>query len=183
MSGGGYFSAAGGALNVVGSISSGQSKAASLEAQAALADENAQVAVQAGDTDAFKQQVLARQRIGAAAAGYGGSGVRSNSGSVLAVLGSSAVNAEVDKQNILRGAQIKAMNYRNQAILDRSSAASAASAGYMQALMGVARVGAAFYTGGASEVALAASSAAQAARNDKSDAAEWNSADSTANGG
>lgn len=118
-------SAPGSFISAFGSLQAGQSTADSLQAQAALQRQQAQEALNAGQYDAMKSQMMSSMSIGKSIAAYGASGVTANSGSVLAVLAASASNAELDRLNILHGADIKAANYRNQAAMDEAGASSA----------------------------------------------------------
>lgn len=145
-------SIAGGVVGGLGAIYGGEQQASLLDAQANLANENAKVALEAGDYDAYRQEARARQQIGAQGAQFAASGVRMNSGSVLSVLGASAENAELDRQNIVNQSKIKAMNYQNQAVLDQSSAASAITAGYINGAASFLGAGGKYFgnsTGGA----------------------------------
>lgn len=118
-----------GGVQALGALSSGESQSEALGYSADVASNNATLALQAGDMNARRQQMLSSQKIGAERAGYGASGIDSGSGSALDVLGSSAMNGELDKLNILHGAQVQAINFENQAAIDRSQADSAKNAG------------------------------------------------------
>lgn len=130
----GAVSAGAGGISALGSLFGGQSTANSLNAQADLQMQNAQEAESQGKYDAMKSSLVAGQKIGAITAGYGASGVSSNSGSALEVLRASASNAELDRLNILHGADVKAVNYENQASLDRLSASSALNGSIFSAI-------------------------------------------------
>lgn len=106
-----------------GNYVSGQAQADALEYQATIAGQNATLARQAGASDAARAALFANQKIGAEVAGYAASGVETNSGSAMAVIQSSHANAELDRLNILHGADIKAINFENQASIDRIGAA------------------------------------------------------------
>lgn len=123
----------GGPFNAYGSIMSGQMTADTLNAQAGQQDAMAREAEAAGKYNASRQMMAANQKIGQSVAAYGAAGVTSNSGSVGAVLASSAANAEADRLNILHGADIKAINYNNQASMDRYGAQSAIAGSHWQA--------------------------------------------------
>ena len=91
-------------------------------------------AEEAGQFDVFKQQLKATQSLGRATAGYGAAGVASGSTSVQDVLGAGAMNAELDRQEILHGADIKAVSHENQASLDTFGANSALEGSYFSAI-------------------------------------------------
>jgi hypothetical protein len=123
----------GGPFNAAGDIVQGQMTSQTLDAQAGLADANAQEAENQGQYNATRQSLISSQKIGESEAAYGASGVTSSSGSVADVIGASNANAEMDRLNILHGADIKALNYNNQALMDRYGAASATYGSYWAA--------------------------------------------------
>ena len=125
--------AASGGVQAAGALIQGQSSANSLDAQADLNIENANEAEQQGAFDATKSTIQAGHKIGSEVANYGASGVTSTSGSVMAVLGASAANAELDRLNILHGADIKSIQYQNQASMERLGATSAIVGSYFSA--------------------------------------------------
>ena len=123
----------GGVLSAYGDIMQGQMTSQSLQAQAKLQEEQANEAGEAGQFNAARSMLISGQKIGQSIASYGASGVTQGSGSVQDVLGASAANAELDRLNILHGADIKAINYNNQASLDRYGADSALQGSYWKA--------------------------------------------------
>ncbi|MEO8837536.1 MAG: hypothetical protein ABI351_02360 [Herbaspirillum sp.] len=139
---------AGGAIGGIGALMSGQSQYDSLNAQADLQQKNAQEALAQGQFNANKSALQSGQRIGDTTAAFGAGGVRSNSGSVMAVLGASAANAELDRLNILHGADMRAINYQNEASMERVGAQNAKVGSYFSAFGSVAGAGARAYSGG-----------------------------------
>lgn len=137
MSAGAAGMAGGGLLSGIGALEQGSQTAAALKYQATVQTNNANEALEAASLNANRSSIMAAKTIGAAKAGYGSSGVTSDSGSVAAVLGASAANAELDRQNILYGGQIRAINSENQAHMDEVGAANATSASYLKAFAGV----------------------------------------------
>lgn len=129
--------AVGGVVSAYGSLLNGQNTANSLNAQAGMQRVQAGEALQAGNYDAYRQALMAREAQGRATAALGASGVASGSSSEQAVLMSGAINAELDRQNILHGADIRATNYENQASLDSFGASKALEGSYFSALAGV----------------------------------------------
>jgi hypothetical protein len=123
-----------GGISAYGAIQAGQSTADSLNAQADIAMKNADEALAQGKYNAARQSAVADNKIGASIAAYGASGVATNYGSAAEVIGAGARNAELDRLNILHGADVKAINYRNQAAMDRYGADSAIKGSYWQAL-------------------------------------------------
>lgn len=120
-------------VNAYGALASGQMTAQTLQAQANLQQQQAQEAQAAGKYNASREMMLANQKIGTSIAAYGAAGVSQNSGSVQNVLANSAANAELDRLNILHGADVKAINYNNQASMDMYGAASAITGSYWNA--------------------------------------------------
>lgn len=123
----------GGPFNAAGDIVQGQMTSQSLDAQAGLATANAQEAEDQGQYNARRQSLISSQKIGTSVASYGAAGVTADSGSVANVIGASNANAELDRLNILHGADVKSLNYLNQATMDRYGAASATYGSYWQA--------------------------------------------------
>lgn len=130
---GGGISALSGLISGIGAIMAGQSTANSLNAQANLQLQNAQEAEAQGQYNALKSQLASSLKLGTISANYGASGVQATSGSVQDVIASSTSSAELDRLNILHGADVKAINYENQAAMDKVGAQSAITGSYFQA--------------------------------------------------
>lgn len=128
-------------FGAVGSIASGNATGNALENSAQINESNAVLAEETGQYDANRSNIMAEHKIGTATAAYGANGAASDSGSVLNVLAASRANAELDRLNILHGADVKAINYRNQASIERSGASSARTAGYLNAVSSIAMGG------------------------------------------
>ncbi len=135
----------GGMLGAAGALSEAQDKADSLDQEAQIQDKNAAMARQAGKDNAQRQQIVATQKIGGIQADYASSGITSDSGSVLDILRQSHTNAEMDRLEILHGANIKAVNAENRASAARFGASRTRSAGNFNAFSalfgGVAKAG------------------------------------------
>lgn len=121
-------------FSAYGSLLQGNMTNQSLNNQAGIQEQNAAEAESQGQQEAKQQGIVSEQKIGQSVASYGASGVTQNSGSVGAVIGESHANAELDRLNILHGADIKATNYDNQATMDRYGANSALLGSYWSAL-------------------------------------------------
>jgi len=146
MGGYGAGSQAGGDfISSLGALYSGQSEAAALNAQSTIQAQNASLDLAASRTNAARSQILSGQRIGAIQAAAGASGV-TQSGSVLSILAASTMNAEMDRQNILFGGQVKAIQAENQSSMDQFGAQSALTGSYFKAAGGM-------YQGGMSAIA------------------------------
>lgn len=124
----------GGAIGAEGALLKGQMTANSLNAQADQERIQAEEAKQAGAYNVFRQQMQATQSLGRATAAYGASGVASGSTSEQSVLMAGAMNSELDRQNILHGANMKAVQYENQASLNKFGANSALEGSYFSAI-------------------------------------------------
>jgi len=120
-----------GDLKAYGAWYQGQATKQSLDQQADIQEDNARAALEAGELDAQRQMIMAKGKIGGMTAAYGASGVTSNSGSMLEVIRSSYQNAELDNMNIKYGAKLRAINYENQASLNRAGGKSAMTAAYI----------------------------------------------------
>lgn len=134
--------AGGSAVGAIGALIQGQSQAGSLKYNAEVQENNAKAALLSAKLNADKQSLQFNKTQGQAVAGFGASGVEGDSGSVLAVLGANAANAELDRQNIIYGGQVRQINYENQASLDSFGAQSALNGSYLSALGGLAKGGA-----------------------------------------
>lgn len=131
----------GSGLQAIGALQQGQATANSLNAQADLQIQNAAEAEAAGRFNAMRSTLNANQKIGTIAANYGASGVTSASGSVQAVLTASASNAEMDRLNILHGADLQSIQYENQASMERRGAQSAITGSIFSAVGAGAQAG------------------------------------------
>lgn len=131
---------AGFGLSAIGSLLEGAGTANALDYNAEVQGNNAYSALLAAKMNADKQSLQTNRIIGGAKAAYGASGVTADSGSVFSVLSASAANAELDRQNIIYGGQVKAVNYENQAALDKTSAQNALTSSYLKAAGSIAMI-------------------------------------------
>lgn len=126
--------AVGGIVSSAGALLKGQTTANSLNAQAQIQEQQAAESKQAAQYNVFRSQLNASMAQGRASAAYGAAGVSSSSESAQAVLMAGAQNAELDRQNILHEADYRAINYENQASLDRIGADSSLEGSYFSAM-------------------------------------------------
>ncbi len=119
----------GGGFSAVGQVNETQDKAWQLEDEAIIAEKNAKLARETGAYNAKRQELETNQRIGAIQADVGASGIASDSGNILDVLRQSAVNAELDRQTILRGSELQARNFDLRASQARVGARETKKAG------------------------------------------------------
>ena len=125
--------AVGTGLQAFGQIQQGQQQAAALRYNAAIAEQQGRYARDQARIDADTAATDARRRIGAAAAGFGASGVELGSGSPLDVLEFSAAEAERQQQLIQYRGDVRASGYEAQAGIDRFSASNAIRSSYLAA--------------------------------------------------
>lgn len=128
-------------IGAYGSILKGNEQSAALDRSAAIARNNAALEIQAGELNASISAIRSQNKMGAISAGFGAGGVASDSGSALSILAMSESNAELDRQNIMHGAKVRAINYENQARADEIGSESALKAGYMNAFSSLMMAG------------------------------------------
>lgn len=126
----------GGGTSAFGSLYAGQMESQALSAQANVQRQNAELDLAAGKANAARSQMLGGQRMGAIQGAAAAGGV-TQSGSVLSVMAASAMNSEMDRQNILHGSQVKAVQADNQASMDDIGSKSAQEGSYMSAAGGI----------------------------------------------
>lgn len=132
-----------------GAIIQGQAQANALDRAAAIERNNANLEIQTGEANAALSALHSNKKIGNIVAGYGSSGVAADSGSALAVLAASTANAELDRQNIIHGSKVRAINYENQAVMDEIGAKSALQGSYMNAFSSITMGGSKAFGNGA----------------------------------
>lgn len=131
----------GSVVGAAGALVQGQAQANALDRAAEIERNNAALDIQAGEENAAISSIKSNQHIGAIQAGAGASGISQDSGSILDVLAASTANAELDRQNIMHGAKVRAINYENQAAMDEAGAKSAVQGSYFNALGSVLQGG------------------------------------------
>jgi hypothetical protein len=133
--GGGGGAAAGGTmLSMFGDLWSANDKSTAFDAQADELENNAVLTRKAGQFNVLRQQIIAGKKFGEMSAAYGASGLASDSGSVLDVLAASHFNSELDRLNIIHGADVRATMMENRAKEDRSASVTAMNMGYFNAV-------------------------------------------------
>lgn len=120
------------AFGALGAIQSAQASASASEFNAQVADNNAVIAEQNAAAEARRQRRAAGRQAARSRAQIGAAGVALE-GSPLDVLEDQAMEAELDALNSLYGGRLQATNYRSQAQLDRASARSARTQGFISA--------------------------------------------------
>lgn len=143
----------GGLIQANAARSQARAEAKALLEEARVQRKNALIAREVGAYNASRQQTASTQQLGTVVADYASSGISLDSGSVLDVLRQSTVNAELDRQSIIHGAEIDAVNSLNRAAAATSGARNAIKAGKQNAFNSLFQSGlqAASFTGGGSK--------------------------------
>ena len=140
-----FFKVAGTAMAVIGALNQGQQAKSAANYNATVATNNAVASRQQAAANAEAQARKARLQMGAMRAGYGASGITME-GSAMDVLEQSAATAELDRQNILYGGELKAGGYQSTAGLELMRGEHAETSSYFNAgsslLSGAAKMGA-----------------------------------------
>jgi hypothetical protein len=139
------------AIGAISAISSAKQQSDSSKYNAKVAENQAISSRQQAEANAITQQRSAAKKIGSMQAAYGASGI-SVEGSSLDILEESARNAEMDRQNIIYGGELRAIGSEGTAILEKNRASNAMSSGYLSAAGSIFK-GAAGLSGGASGAA------------------------------
>lgn len=128
-----FIIAASAAVSAISAIRQGQAAKASADYNATINTQNAQISRQEAIDQARQQDRENYLRLGAIRAGQGHSGGTGDAGSVLDVLGDTAAQGELERQNIIYRGELKARGFTNTASLDTASGENAQSASYMKA--------------------------------------------------
>jgi hypothetical protein len=120
------------AAKVGGTLMSSKAEENAAKYNARLSEQNAVIAEQQAAAEVARYKRETYRRVGDIRAGYAASGVTME-GSPLDVLADSYAMATLDEENIKYQGRLEAMNYRNQASLDRAKAKNAKKAGYLSA--------------------------------------------------
>lgn len=124
-------SAASGVMGTIGAVNTGNAKSSADTFNANIAGQNIDLTNQQTNLSLQQQQRDAYQKLGAIKAGFGASGVTSDSGSVLDVLADSSTQAQLDADTIVNNGKIKAAGYQNTENLDRAAASNDETSGYI----------------------------------------------------
>jgi hypothetical protein len=128
-----YIMAASAAVSAIGAIQQGKAAKAAADYNATISIQNAQIARADAAAMAGQQDRENYLRLGAIRAAQGKSGGEVGEGSVLDVLGDTAAQGELEKQNIIYQGEQRARGFTNTATLDTFSGKQAQTAGYMKA--------------------------------------------------
>lgn len=121
------------AVSAYSAVRAGQAQSRAAKFNAAVAAQNAQLARQQADAEAQEKHRQMVQRLGAMEASYGASGVTSDSGSVLDVLGDSIRQGTLDQLTAKYNGQVRAAGYSDSRTLDTMQAHYALTSSYMEA--------------------------------------------------
>ena len=127
------FQAIGTVVSVISALSQGSSASAAANYNAQVNAQNAVIARQQAEAQARQIERENYLRLGAIRANQGASGGAGDEGSVLDVLGDVAAQGELERQQALYQGELKARGYTNSATLDRYSASTASTSGYLKA--------------------------------------------------
>lgn len=123
-----------GGLKAAGQVQQAEEQSNSMLREADAQDQNAKIAAAAGRYNIARQQSEAYKVIGGVEADYAASGITADSGSVLDVIRESHINAELDRQNIKYGADLRVLEAKSRSAALRVGAENAKRAGYYGAL-------------------------------------------------
>lgn len=124
---------AGTLVSAYGAVRAGQAQSAAAKFNAAVATQNAQIAQNQADAAAQEKHRDLVRRLGSMQAAYGASGVTSDSGSVLDVLGDSIRQGTLDQLTAKYNGQVRAAGYTDNAALDNMQARTALTSSYLSA--------------------------------------------------
>lgn len=128
-----FMMAAGAVISAVGALRQGQAASSAAKFNAQVAQQNAQIARNNAQARAAQEARESYLRLGAIRAAAGGSGVASDEGSVLDVLGDAAAQGELARQQALYQGELQARGYTNTANLDESRAEQVQTGSYWKA--------------------------------------------------
>lgn len=118
----------------VGKIIEGQAAGSAADANARIAGQNRDIAIQQGDARELAQRRESARFLGEQTASIAQAGVDPSSGSALRVQEESAVRAELDALNIRYGARMQAFGFEREAALERARGKQARRSGYLSAV-------------------------------------------------
>lgn len=126
-------SAVGSGVSALGAYNKSMADAEAATYRAGVADINAKLAKQQGQSDAFVQSLKTGQLIGSQKAIQSASGVDINFGSPVNVRASAAEMGELDRLTILNNASRKAFGFEAQSNLEKTSASNSEKGAFLGA--------------------------------------------------
>jgi len=117
-----------------GAYQSGKASSAAYKQEAAQAEKNAEAALMRANQDASIQAIQAKKVLAQGEVGF--SAANLEGASALAVMMDSAINAEMDRLNIIYGGEIEAANQRANASIARQKADASETSGLFGLLAG-----------------------------------------------
>lgn len=121
------------AISAYSAVRAGQAQSKAAKYNAAVAQQNANAATEQANAAAQEKHRQMVQRLGDMEASYGASGVTSDSGSVLDVLGDSIRQGTLDQLTAKYNGQLRAAGYTDSSSLDTFQAHYAQTSSYMEA--------------------------------------------------
>ncbi len=128
-----FIIAASAVVSAVGAIQQGKAAEAAANFNATVAQQNAQIVRTQAKADARQSERETYLRLGAIRAAQGKSGGAAGEGSVLDILGDTAAQGELEKQDIIYRGELRARGFTNDATLDIAQGKAAKTAGYLKA--------------------------------------------------
>lgn len=124
---------AGSAISAMGAISQANAQQAASSYNATIKEREAGLATEQATQDVQQVRWAAKRAEGSLLAGYGASGVTTDTGSPLDVLANSASQAKLDEETVLFKGKLKAMGLNAGAELDRTAGKTAKQQGPLNA--------------------------------------------------
>ena len=124
---------AGAGLSAMGAIQQANAAKSAALYNATLKERDAGLAMQQADREAQQVRWASARAQGSLLAGYGASGITTDTGSPLDVLANSASQAKLDEETVLYNGKLKATGYMSGAALDRAQANNVEQQGQLSA--------------------------------------------------
>lgn len=119
-------------IKTIGAVRQGEAEGAAADYNAAVDEQNAQLALKQAGEQERRTRLISRKQIGKQRANIGSSGITLE-GSALDALEESAANAELDALNVRYQGQLQAYAYRTRSQLYRYQGKNARTTGYLNA--------------------------------------------------
>lgn len=128
-----WAAAAGTAMSVYGSYKQGKAAQAAAKFNAQIAEQNAQIAREQARQQVQQHDREQYLRLGKIRAAQGKAGGVADEGSVLDLLGDTAAQGEIARQDIVYRGELSARGYTNTAAVERFEGKAARSQSYLRA--------------------------------------------------
>ena len=128
-----FFQIIGTAVSVISALQQGNAAKSAANFNAQTATQNAEIARQQATDQATQSSRENYLRLGAIRAAQGRAGGTGDAGSVLDVLGDTAAQGEIERQDIIYQGELKARGFANTATLERAGGSAAQTGGFLKA--------------------------------------------------